>query len=72
MNCLSEFTVRIKLFGEETGRPVEMICFYAKDGGYIGNIGDFKRLIDHWGILPEKASPKDKVCSIGKSFKDGK
>jgi hypothetical protein len=72
MGNLAEFIVKIELFGEETGRPVTMISFYAQDGGYIGNVDGFKRLVDHWGILPEKAEAKDKVCSIGKSFKDGK
>jgi len=51
--------------------PVTMYCFYNKDNKYIGIVEDFKRLVIEKGIEPE-AMDNNKVCSIGRSTKDGK
>ena len=49
-----------------------MLSFYNKDGVYIGDEDRVKNIIGQLGISPEPLSPDSKVCSIGKSVKDGK
>ena len=51
--------------------PIEMYSFYNNKGKYIGNIDKFKQLVIDKGIEPE-AMDNNKVCSIGRSTKDGK
>ena len=54
-----------------TDTPITMYSFYNKEGKYIGSIKDFERLVIERGIEPESMDD-NKVCSIGKSTKDGK
>ena len=48
----------------------ELLFYYNKDGKYVGTIDDVNRNVKH-GIVPE-AFGDNGVCSIGKSWKDGK
>jgi len=52
-------------------KPITMYSFYNDSGKYIGDIKDFNILVIERGIEPE-AFDNHKVCSIGKSTKDGK
>jgi hypothetical protein len=50
-----------------------MVNIYTEAGDYVGSLDNMAlRLISDRGILPEKSDPTHNVCSIGKSFKDGK
>lgn len=58
---------------DEREKPILMVSVYTEQGDYIGSVDNMiVRLLSDRGILPEKADPKHNVCSIGKSFKDGK
>ena len=58
---------------DETEKPILMVSVYTESGDYIGDFDNMTMgLLAKYGILPEKANPKHNVCSIGKSFKDGK
>ena len=50
--------------------PVIMRSVYSVNGKYVGRVEDFEKLLEK-GILPETYGDNN-VCSIGKSFKDGK
>lgn len=65
---LAKFEVKVQVFQKDT----HMISFYAMDGGYIGDLDNFKALVVDLGIVPEKAKASNNVCSIGKSITDGK
>lgn len=52
--------------------PTPMRSAYNMRGDYIGNAIDGHRLCEKRGILPEKTSRDDSVCSIGYSVYDGK
>ncbi len=57
----------------ETERKTLMVSVYTEQGDYIGSLDNMTLgLLNKYGILPEKADLKHNVCSIGKSFKDGK
>lgn len=57
----------------ENEKPILMISIYTEQGDYIGTLDNMALgLLDKKGILPEKADPSHNVCSIGKSFRDGK
>lgn len=45
---------------------------YTKDGAYIGNVKDAKRLVEERGIIPEVSDPTHTVCSIGYCEREGK
>ena len=45
---------------------------YNSKGDYIGSSRDAHRLCFNYGIIPEKISPKNNVCSIGFSKKNNK
>ena len=45
---------------------------YSNKGGYIGNKENVKRLVEHYGIFPEKSAVDHKVCSIGFAEKEQK
>ena len=55
----------------ESDEPTIMTSFYNQDGKYIGNKDNMEALIIKRGIIPETYDDC-KVCSIGKSIKDGK
>jgi hypothetical protein len=69
---LKRFEVRVEEISGCSDKPTIMVSFYASDGGYIGSIDDFKRLVCDREIMPEKAQDNHNTCSIGKSLKDGK
>lgn len=68
---IASFECRKEMNSMGVDKPIEMYVFYNKDGKYIGNINDFKGLVIERGIEPETYD-ENKVCSIGKSTKDGK
>ncbi len=53
-------------------KGIWMTVAYNHNKDYIGNARDAFRLCVKRGILPEKASPKHTVCSIGHCFKEKK
>ncbi len=53
-------------------RDVETTAAYSSDGGYIGDEQTARRLIDEYGIAPQRAKPSHSVCSIGFCEKDKK
>ena len=57
---------------ESAAGDMEMVSAYCPDGGYIGNEQDARRLIDEYGIAPQRATPSHNVCSIGFCEKDQK
>ncbi len=70
---LGEITLRIESNRiNKADSPTIMYSFYSKDGGRIGNIKLITNLVQDRGIIPQRISKKYKVCSIGKSLKDGK
>jgi len=57
----------------ENETPTLMVSVYTEQGDYIGSFDNMTMgLLSKYGILPEKSDPKNNVCSIGKSFQDGK
>jgi len=69
---LIEFIGRLEDLSAFSEKRCAMLSFYTKDGVYIGNAESLRYLIlDRW-IVPEVAHTHNKVCSIGKSKKDGK
>ena len=61
-------------------QPTIMASVLCKDGGYVGRVEDFLKLLD-MGILPESSKHNfndaancghGSTANIGKSFKDGK
>ena len=56
-------------YGEECFR---MRSAYTENGDYIGTPKTAHHLYNIWGIVPELASPEDRVCSIGFCEKDQK
>lgn len=71
IKVMVSFECRKELNSMGENPPIEMYSFYNKDGKYIGNIDCFKRLAIDRGLEPETYN-ENKVCSIGKSTKDGK
>jgi len=67
-----EFIGRLEDISHDSGEYCTMLSFYNKAGFYIGNEDGVKNLIYNYGISPEPISENNKVCSIGKSSKDGK
>ena len=67
----ARFECRKELNSCGGGTPIEMYSFYNKNGKYIGSIDSFRTFVINRGIDPETYD-KRKVCSIGKSTKDGK
>lgn len=58
---------------DEKERETFMVSVYTEGGDYIGSLDNMTlMLLNKYGILPEKSSLDHNVCSIGKSFKDGK
>ena len=57
----------------EQEKPTLMVNVYTEQGDYIGSLDNMTLgLLGKYGILPEKSDPNNNVCSIGKSFWDGK
>ena len=57
----------------EDEKSILMVSVYTEQGDYVGGLDNMTLgLLGKYGILPEKAEPNHNVCSIGKSFKDGK
>lgn len=73
INVLGKFTVEVQDCNIEgsKGPDVRMITYYSEDGGYI-SAESFDALVVKREIMPQKSRPENKVCSIGKSIKDGK
>ena len=69
---LVEMTAKIEDITCGGSEICTMMSFYNKDGKYVGNEHSVKCLVQKWGIVPETIDDGHKVCSIGKSFKDGK
>ena len=67
---LAKFECRCEQLDEDFGGLIAY-SFYSEDGGYIGRVDNFKKLVIERGIMPQKVDASDKVCSIGKST-DGK
>ena len=59
----------IKAFSDK--EPFWMTTIENENGNYVGDLKFAERLIEK-GIVPELAHLNNKVCSIGKSEKDGK
>ena len=56
-----------------TEKPTLMVSVYTDNGSYVGSLDKNSIfMFSEKGILPEKSEDKHNVCSIGKSFKDGK
>jgi hypothetical protein len=45
---------------------------YNEQGDYIGPVWVARVLCRRLGVVPEKAAPDKKVCTVGKSLRDGK
>ena len=62
-----------ELSGDDAGggKTFVMRTAYTPNGAYIGSPRWAKRLSDR-GIVPELATPKNNVCSVGFCKKDGK
>ena len=57
----------------EDEKSILMVSVYTEQGDYVGGLDNMTLgVLGKYGILPEKAEPNHHVCSIGKSFKDGK
>ncbi len=70
-NVLAKFEVRIEdMTPCEGEQPVTLTSYYTSGGRYIGDEKTFSLLIKR-GIVPETYGD-NKVCSIGKSFKNGR
>ena len=66
-----EYSLKVEDVSMGDEHNVVMCIVYAPDGGYVGVLEDVSKYFKK-GILPELSSPNNKVCSIGKSFEDGK
>ena len=71
IRTIKKFECRKELSSLSDEKPIGMYSFYNDNGKYIGSIGDFGKLVIERGIEPETYDD-NKVCSIGKSTKDGK
>ncbi|MBK9580235.1 MAG: hypothetical protein IPO40_24485 [Fibrobacteres bacterium] len=70
-NTLREYKIIIEQVSNGNDPKVVMHSVYSQDGGYVGSLEDINTYFGK-GILPELANPENKVCSIGKSYIDGK
>lgn len=68
---LREYKIIIEEVSSGNDPKVVMHSVYSMDGGYVGSLEDVNTYFEI-GILPELAHPENKVCSIGKSYTDGK
>ncbi len=58
---------------DEKEKSTLMVSVYTEQGDYVGSFDNMTMgLLSKYGILPEKSDSEHNVCSIGKSFKDGK
>lgn len=70
---LETFTIKMELCSLGCEPPTFIVSVYAMDGGYIGSLDKTTLyLLVEKGVVPQKSEPSHKVCSIGKSLKDGK
>ena len=67
---LKEYKIQIVEHSGLSEKPFVMESVVDSDNNYVGDIDTAKRLFER-GILPEVIEG-NKVCSIGKSYKDGK
>ncbi len=67
---LRKYEVRVENVSCGGNKPTIMLSVYSDNNEYVGRIEDFQKYLDR-GILPETFG-NNGVCSIGKSFKDGK
>ena len=68
---LREYKIVIEEVSNGNDPEVVMHSVYSLDGGYVGSVEDANTYFEK-GILPELADVENKVCSIGKSYVDGK
>lgn len=68
---IQKFECRAEDVCVEDDKPILMFSFYNHKGKYIGDIDNFTNIVVKKGIFPE-VFDDNKVCSIGKSEKDGK
>lgn len=68
---LREYKIVIEEVSNGDDPKVVMHSVYSLDGGYVGSVEDANTYFEK-GILPELADRENKVCSIGKSYIDGK
>jgi len=67
---LKVFECRQEEVNMDGDKPIIMHSFYNCSGKYIGDVEWMRKLIEK-GITPEIYN-NNNVCSIGKSYKDGK
>lgn len=68
---LREYKLVIEEVSNGDDPKVVMHSVYSLDGGYVGSLEGVNTYFEK-GILPELADSEDNVCSIGKSYIDGK
>ena len=68
---LREYKIVIKEVSNGDDPKIVMHSVYSLDGGYVGSMEDVNTYFEK-GILPELADRENKVCSIGRSYIDGK
>ena len=54
------------------GGTMKMTGAYSYGGHYVGNTQFAHRVLARRGIIPELSDDQHSVCSIGRSYKDGK
>ena len=67
----AKFECRKEMISMGGDKAIEMYSFYNDEGKYIGNLDNFKVLVMDRCIEP-KTYDDNKVCSVGKSTRDGK
>lgn len=68
---LREYKIVIEEVSNGDDPKIVMHSVYSLDGGYVGSMKDVNTYFGK-GILPELADVENEVCSIGKSYIDGK
>jgi len=68
---IARFECRAEYNSCGNDKPILMFSYYNHNSKYIGSPDNFRKLVIERGIFPETFG-NNKVCSIGKSEKDGK
>lgn len=74
VNELGTLLIKYEHWRQDEGEiPTLMVSIYTKEGDYVGSIDpQAVYIVNEKAIMPEKADSKNKVCTIGKSLRDGK
>lgn len=64
---LDEYMIKI-----EEAYGVQTISVYNKDNKYVGDLEDFKNLVEHYGITKIQTYNDNNVCSIGFNEKENR